>query len=505
MLKQIRKNWLSMLIKKKILLFCGAVLVACILSVVFNIWVVKFSLVDFSNILEDNSKSVRLVQMMEQEKEAFQAYVQRKEISLEELNEIMECTRVAVYELPFEYGEIGAERYAQTWSIRSSYEVYVERREDFLHGRSKNAAYISKLYELYEMQDYIILYAKNLMTDTLEMGSAEYQKKAIDLVKVPWLVIGAGVVLILIIVNLAQMMNQSIIVPIMKLVNASKRMASNEYTVEDVEVENKDELGELVQTFNEMQYATRDYINALEEKRETLDLLHKEELEKLAVEKQLESIKLDLLKSQVNPHFLFNTLNVISGMANLEDAPTTEKMIKALSSLFRYNLKTHDMEVPLSRELKVAEDYLYLQQMRFGNRITYEMECEVDKERALVPAFTFQPLIENAIIHGLSRKEEGGSIKIRVRMRRKKLYIFIGDTGKGLKAEELSKLKENLKKQKEQEGHGGIGLGNIYRRVNAMYSEGKVEIYSKENVGTVIIVVVPQRNEEAYVSSDSSR
>lgn len=505
MLKRMEKIWLSMMIKKKILLFSSAVLIACLLSVVFNIWVVKFSLVDFSNILEDNSKSVNLVQMMEQEKEAFQAYVQRKEISLEELDEIMEHTRAAVYELPFEYDEIGEERYARTWSIRSSYEVYVEKREDFIHGRSKNAAYVSKLYELYEMQDYIILYAKNLMTDTLEKGSMEYQKKAVDLVKVPWLVIVAGVILIVIIVNLAQMMNKSIIVPVMKLVNASKRIAANEYSVEDVEVENKDELGELVQTFNEMQYATRDYINALEEKRETLDLLHKEELEKLAVEKRLESIKLDLLKSQVNPHFLFNTLNVISGMANLEDAPTTEKMIKALSSLFRYNLKTHDMEVPLSRELKVAEDYLYLQQMRFGNRITYEMECEVDKERALVPAFTFQPLIENAIIHGLSRKEEGGSIKIRVRMRRKKLYIFIGDTGKGLKAEELSKLKENLKKQKEQEGHGGIGLGNIYRRVNAMYSDGKVEIYSKENVGTVVIVVVPQRNEEAYVSSDSSR
>lgn len=89
-------------------------------------------------------------------------------------------------------------------------------------------------------------------------------------------------------------------------------------------------------------YATGEYIQALEEKRKTLDLLHEEELEKLETEKRLEMTKLELLKSQINPHFLFNTLNVIGGMASLEEAETTEKMIRALSALFRYNLKNQD-------------------------------------------------------------------------------------------------------------------------------------------------------------------
>ena len=129
-----------------------------------------------------------------------------------------------------------------------------------------------------------------------------------------------------------EILNRDIVLPVLALVKASKKIASNDFHVEDVKVENKDEIGELARAFNKMKYATQEYILILEEKRKTLDLLHKEELERLEMEKQLEAVQLDLLKSQINPHFLFNTLNVIGGMANLESAETTEKMIMALSS-----------------------------------------------------------------------------------------------------------------------------------------------------------------------------
>lgn len=498
--------WRSLTIKKKILMFAGAVIVACLLSVIFNIWIVRFSLVDFSTILQENAQSINLVDALEDEQVIFQDYVQGKEeITFEMLEEAMESTRQAVYALPFDYNEIGADRYARTWSVRSSYEVYVESRENFLKQGRDNPNYVNDLYNIYDMQEYMLIYARNLMADTVEASSAEYQEKIPGLVRVPGLVIFAGCVLLAIIILLARLMNKTIIVPVMKLVGTSKRIAENDFHVEDIQVENEDELGELVRAFNKMKYATSEYITALEEKRKTLDLLHTEELEKLEVQSQLEVIKFDLLKSQVNPHFLFNTLNVIGGMANLEDAHTTEKMIKALSSLFRYNLKTDDIQVPLERELKVVEDYMYLQQMRFGDRITYDIECEADREKMLVPAFTFQPLVENAIMHGLSKKEEGGTVRIRIRKKKDKLYIFIGDTGKGIKAEELSALKTKLKNLKSQEEHRGIGLGNIYRRVHAMYPEGKVEIYSKENAGTVVVIVIPQRKEEIYVSHSSGR
>lgn len=128
-------------------------------------------------------------------------------------------------------------------------------------------------------------------------------------------------------------------------------------------------------------------------------------------------MELNLLKNQINPHFLFNTLNIIAGMANLEGAQTTEEMIRALGSLFRYNLKTPEEKVYLEQELKVISDYMFLQKMRFGDRITYQIDCQTDAEAVMIPTFTFQPLVENAIIHGLVSKEEGGRILIRIRER----------------------------------------------------------------------------------------
>lgn len=504
--RRFEQLWQALTIKKKILTFTGAAFVVCLLSVILNIWVVKFSLVDFNRILEQNTDSINLVQALETERSYFKDYVQRQEgVTEEMLSEAMKSTEKAVYKMPFDYSAIGAERYSRTWSMRSSYEVYVEKRTDFLAKGKENEYYIRDLYRIYEMQDYLLMYARNLMTDTLEVSGVEYQQKVPRLLSVPIVVIGGGLAFLFAAVKLAQLMNQAIIVPVMKLVGASKSIAGNDFYIEDICVENQDELGELVHAFNKMKYATGEYISALEEKRTTLDLLHAEEMEKLEVQRRLETIRLDLLKSQVNPHFLFNTLNVIGGMANIEEAETTEKMIRALSSLFRYNLKTDDIIVPLTRELKVVEDYMYLQQMRFGERISYDVVCEADRERVQVPAFTFQPLAENAIIHGLSKKEEGGRLRIRIKLKPDGLHIAIGDTGKGMKKEELLSLRKKLKEEGTEESHRGIGLGNIFRRVTSMYPDGRVEIFSKENVGTVVVVVIPQGGGESDVSHTDSR
>lgn len=497
-----RKNfgqwWQSLIIKKKIASFTGVVFVVCALSVIFDIWIVKFSLVDFNQILEENAKSIQLVQALESERNIFMDYVQKQEnVTWETLEIAIENTQKAVDALPYDYEIVGETRYSQMWSICNMYEVYQQRRIDFLSQGRDNPSYINDLYEIYDIQAYLIKYANNLMTYTLEAGNEVYGQIVPKLLSVPWVIAIFGIILLVIMIKLSDLMNKTIISPVMKLVTTSKKIAENDFFVEDVQVENQDELGELVKAFNKMKFATGEYIMALEEKRKTLDLLHEEELEKLEVENQLEVMKLELLKSQVNPHFLFNTLNVISGMANLEDAETTEKMIKALSSLFRYNLKTSDFEVPLARELKVVEDYMYLQQMRFGERISYDIVCTADEERNIVPAFTFQPLVENCILHGLSRKEEGGRIRVRVRKVEDKLMIYIGDTGRGMTEEELAALREKLQKQKNQEeDHVGIGVGNIYRRIYAMYPEGAMEIYSKYKAGTVVKVVIPQKGGE---------
>ena len=483
MRKRLRQTWQSLTIRKKIATFTGTVFLIIMLSVIFEVWVVKFSLLDFNAILQDNAKSSGFLEAMEQESQLFESYMKNdKEEDRELLDAAIKRTKNALADLPFEYGKIGEARYAKTWSIRNSYEVYCTKRDAVLTMSEYDVNYINRLYEVYDMQDYLCEYARILVTYTIQDGDAVYKEKVPGLVSVPFVVVVFALILLCAMVECAALMNRTIILPVMQLVKASQRIAANDFFSEDVEAENEDELGELVRAFNKMKYATGEYILALEEKRKTLDLLHEEELEKLEAEKRLETIKLELLKSQVHPHFLFNTLNVIGGMANLEGADTTEKMIKALSSLFRYNLKTPEMEMPLAQELKVVADYMYLQKMRFGSRISYEITCLVNEELILVPTFTFQPLVENAIIHGLAPKEEGGQIRLRIWQREERLIITVGDNGAGMDEERLRRLKEQL----ECEENRGIGLGNIYKRIRAMYPGGSVEVYSRKNAGTVI-------------------
>lgn len=487
---RIRQFWQSLAIKNKLLLFTGLVFLMIFLSVIFNIWVAKFSLFDFREILEENARSEEAVNALAAESKTFEQYMRGYAgISDEELAEVMLRTEKAIDSLSFDYRLIDDERYAQTWSIYNSYEVYQEARDEILELRKSGREDIGLLYEVYEMQEYLQQYAKNLLIETLDAGNILYQIRIPNIMRVPFVIILVGLLLFGIMLKLVEILNRDIVLPVLQLVKASKRIAANDFHVEDVEVENKDEIGELAGAFNKMKYATQEYILILEEKRKTLDLLHKEELERLEMEKQLEAMQLDLLKSQINPHFLFNTLNVIGGMANLESAETTEKMIMSLSSLFRYNLKTSEREVILDWELTVVQDYIYLQQMRFGSRIRFSIDCPADRKRAVVPAFTFQPLVENAVIHGLSSKEEGGRVLIRVWKEAERLYITVMDTGVGMTEAELAQLKARLHAKDDK--RRGIGIGNIYRRIYAMYENGQMDIYSKKNVGTIVRIIIP--------------
>ena len=167
--EKIKATWQALTIKKKIAAFTGMVFLIISLSVMFDIWVVEFSLIDFNGILQDNAKSSELVQALESEQELFENYM--KSNSEEEriaLGAAMQRTYDAVYNLPFSYNEIGEVRYAKTWSIRNSYEVYRQRRDAVLLLDESEPDYIGKLYEVYGMQRYLQEYANTLMTYTIE-------------------------------------------------------------------------------------------------------------------------------------------------------------------------------------------------------------------------------------------------------------------------------------------------------------------------------------------------
>ncbi len=485
-------HWQSLAIKQKLTVFTGTVLLIIVMACVLDAWVVKFSLVDFYRILEENSRNSELVQRLEEEIAAFEAYVKNQdEEKKAQLDEIMDATLETVESLPLDYSTMGKRLFANTWSVQNSYDVYRQKRDQVLKMQEENPEYISTLYQVYDMQIYLLDYAQKLMTEGVQAGNAAYHEKYPWMLGVPIVIIVLTLLFLYGIIKLTGMMDQSIIRPIIELADASRKIAGNEFYIPDIEVETRDEMGELVHAFNKMKYDTGRYIQTLEEKRAAVNKLYEKEVERLEMERRLETAKMELFQSQINPHFLFNTLNVIGGMANLEEAEITEKMIKTLSDLFRYTLKNDQPVVSLSRELKVIEAYMYLQHMRFGERISYQVSCEVEAEEIMIPTFTFQPLVENAIIHGLSPKVEGGRIRIRIWKNAGRLTMLVADNGVGMPKETLHKLREETSGYEGKDL--GIGFANVYRRMMAMYPDAVIEIFSREGRGTAVKIQLTER------------
>ncbi|WP_235839085.1 sensor histidine kinase [Clostridium sp. Marseille-P2415] len=492
--KKLHEGWLSFTLKQKIGTFAAMVILIVALSIVFNIVILDFALNGFNQILEDNSKCHDYQTAMEEEARAFQNFIRDTGGDNRELYATA-CVKTerCIKSLPFDYDRIGGERYAITWSIRSGYENYRSWRDSVIQMNEDDGyavqQYVNELYRVYRMQDYLSGYGKRLAESTLREGSDAYHAKVPVLSRFPYAIFVLAVLSIGVTFYLSRMMHRDMVIPVVRLAHMSRKIAKNDFTEEDITVENQDEMGELVRAFNKMKHATEQYITTLKEKNEMADLLHKEEIEKMEMEKRLDATKLELLKNQINPHFLFNTLNMIACMAKLEDAVTTERMIESLGNLFRYNLKTPESEVLLKKEIEVVSDYMYLQQMRFGSRLHYDIQCLVDGSRIMIPTFTLQPLVENAVIHGLSKKENGGSIRIRVWERNKKIVISVADTGVGMCEEDLHELRKALKLHSTAKV--GIGVGNIYQRIQRMYEGGEFSIYSREGHGTAVQLAIP--------------
>lgn len=500
-----RRRWLRYSIDRKVRTFAFFVGLTVTAAVGFSILTMNFSLHGYGDILAANLSCQEFLDAMSSEEGAFRQYVEgRTEEGRRQLLEAERRTGRAIGRLPYDYAVIGAERYSRTWTILNSYPVYQTAREELLGMLNGQSGYIERLYQVYRMQDYLDTYGRRLLQATVSEGSQSYVRKLPFFRSLPFLLLNLTLLIGIIVLSISRLMSESLVEPVKVLSEEAKRITENDFYSPDIRIENQDEIGELVETFNIMKHSMGNYIGTLKENHRMTELLQKEQMENLAMEKRLEANRMELLRSQINPHFLFNTLNMIGSMADLEGAESTERMTRSLASLFRYNLSTREQIVPLSQELQVAEDYMYLQKMRFGSRVQYETYLPSETGDLYIPSFTLQPLIENAIVHGIARKEQGGRIVLRVRRTAGGLRLFLTDNGLGMSEQRRAELFSALDQERPSfETRVGIGLGNIYLRVKRLYPEGEFRIYSRENVGTSIVITI--RKEEAYVSGIDCR
>ncbi len=207
------------------------------------------------------------------------------------------------------------------------------------------------------------------------------------------------------------------------------------------------------------------------------------------LETQLTRAQLQVLKMQLQPHFLFNTLGAISELVH-QDANRADRVIARLGDLLRSTIdNVHSHEVPLAQELDFVEAYLEIQRARFGDRLVVCTEIAPDVLTALVPSLVLQPLIENAIIHGTSARAGTGRIDLRARRAGSQLEVRIDDNGPGVRAQ-AAKLAPTRE---------GIGLSNTRARLRQLYgNQQRFSLSNRSEGGASVLLVIPLR-----LSSDS--
>lgn len=233
-----------------------------------------------------------------------------------------------------------------------------------------------------------------------------------------------------------------------------------------------DEITSLAGTFNTMVRQLQDYIRVIEENARTAEKLHHQELENLRIASLLKTSELKALQMQMNPHFLFNTLNMISRTADLGDTDRTVLLLQKTAQLLRYNLDYSGKIVTLAKEIEMLGNYVFLQEQRFGNRISFEFDLDERFHQTEVPCFILQPLIENAVIHGLGGSGGKGTIIIRTEYleAEQEGRISILDDGAGMDEETRKQVLGNLNSDEEQREK--IGLANINMRLRLIRRTG---------------------------------
>ncbi len=244
-------------------------------------------------------------------------------------------------------------------------------------------------------------------------------------------------------------------------------------------IDTKDEIGSLVLSYNEMVAKIADLINTVY---------------KVTIKER--EAQLNALQTQINPHFLYNTLNSISSMAEVHGVREISAICKAVSDLFRYSIKGGTELVPLGEEIASVKQYMMIQGIRYDNRIEAIFNVKENLLISRILKFTLQPLVENAVYHGLEPKRGKGLVVVQIDEDRNQLRIMVSDNGLGMDEEQLDAIRQTLQRSSNETDEPlsskGIGLSNVHDRVR-LYFGGQygISIQSDKGVGTSVQLTMP--------------
>lgn len=268
-------------------------------------------------------------------------------------------------------------------------------------------------------------------------------------------------------------MSERISKPILKLCRLMDRVKQGDFDVIS-DIRGYEEVNQLKDSFNEM----------AAEIKKLLEDIRDNEMQKRKSE-------MDFLRAQINPHFLYNTLFSIQCMIELKKNDQAVLMMAAFTDLLKKTLSVDTDFITLKEEFESTEKYLALQQIRYGDKVHYECEMGAETERCLVPALIIQPIVENAIFHGIEAKEEAGLIIVESVVSEGALLITVSDDGVGLDEKELARLTAQFGEREYQSGRS-IGILNVLNRIKINFGEEYgLTVESEPGIGTSVTMRFP--------------
>lgn len=375
--------------------------------------------------------------------------------------------------------------------------------ETIMYKRNKQVDdYVMGYQEALEEYDNICNYIETILSSDLTESARQYTEISEKTEKSTVITFALFSVSISLITVMIILFSNEITKPLRKLASYAREVTKGNFNVEINDDKTSSEVRILFQAFRMMKDSIKEFINELQEKQKLQRNLDQEKLNNLKYKSALHEAELLALQSQVNPHFIFNSINIGSKIAMLQGDNVTCEYLENFAELFRYNLKGLGYNASLKEEIDNVTAYMNLLFVRFGDTFEFKLDLPEDDELLdfTLPRMTLQPLVENAFIHGAGQSDEGGSIELKVNRSEDNIIISVSNTGSEISPETINQiLSQRYKKPKDKNKQGhttGIGIDNVLSRLKLFYKEEDIMDITCNDGWTRFIMTLPIRHEE---------
>ena len=273
----------------------------------------------------------------------------------------------------------------------------------------------------------------------------------------------------------------TLIRPLKKLAGSADEVAKGNFDIELLPVETEDEVGVVTGAFNQMVRSIGRYIERLRESMKAERELKEREL---MMETHLKDARLKYLQAQINPHFLFNTLNAGAQLAMMEGAARTYDYVQKVAQFYRYNMKKSQETVTIGEEIEMVDSYIYILNVRFAGDIHYEKKVDESLLSVEMPGMILQPIVENCVNHGIREMGDRGKILLSVYSVEDSVCISVKDNGIGMSQETIDKVMSGtFREEGMAAGSNGIGMDNVISRMRLYTGNENVMDISSEGEG----------------------